>query len=114
LLLPQERRGAVPKIAGPEPLTVATQLFAAFQQGKIDRSLLSEDFDAFLTPEKLERVARSFKELGQPKSVRLLATLERGGMAHNELEFEFEKTSLDADLYRTPDGKVQEFRLYAK
>jgi hypothetical protein len=52
--------------------------------------------------------------IGQPKSVRLLSTFERGGMAHRELEFEFEKTSLDADLYRTPDGKVQEFLLYAK
>jgi D-alanyl-D-alanine carboxypeptidase len=114
LLLPPERRGPVPKIAGPEPLAVATQLFTGFQQGKIDRSLLSEDFDAFLTPEKVERAARSFKELGQPKSVRLLSTLERGGMAHSELEFEFEKTSLEADLYRTPDGKVQEFLLYAK
>jgi len=67
-----------------------------------------------LTPEKLERAARVFKELGQPKSVRLLSTFERGGMAHSELEFAFEKTSLDADLYRTPDGKVQEFLLYAK
>jgi CubicO group peptidase (beta-lactamase class C family) len=113
-LLPPELDGPVPKIAGPEPLTVATQLFAAFQQGKIERSLLSEDFDAFLTPEKLERAASSLKELGPPKSVRLLSTLERGGMAHSELEFEFEKTSLYADLYRTPDGKVQEFLLYAK
>jgi hypothetical protein len=49
-----------------------------------------------------------------PKSVRLLSTLERGGMAHSELEFEFEKTSLDADLYKTPDEKVQEFLFYAK
>jgi D-alanyl-D-alanine carboxypeptidase len=104
----------VPKVAGPEPIEVATQLFTAFQQGKIDRSLLSEDFDAFLTPEKLERTADSLKKLGSPKSVRLLSTLERGGMAHSELEFELATGSLHADLYRTPDGKIQEFRLSAK
>jgi D-alanyl-D-alanine carboxypeptidase len=89
-------------------------LFAAFQQGKIDRSLLGSDFDAFLTPEKLELASASFRELGEPKSVRLLSTVERGGMAYSELEFEFEKAGFVGDLYRTPDGKVQEFLLFAK
>jgi hypothetical protein len=56
-------KGPVPTIAGPEPLTIATQLFAAFQQGKIDRSLLGSDFDAFLTPERLELASASFREL---------------------------------------------------
>ncbi len=114
LLLPAVTKGPVPKIAGPEPLTIATQLFAAFQQGKIDRSLLSPDFDAFLTPERLELASPSFRELGEPKSVKLLSTVERGGMAYSELEFEFEKASFLGDLYRTPDGKVQEFLLFAK
>jgi D-alanyl-D-alanine carboxypeptidase len=114
LLLPVEIRGPVPKIAGANPITVATQLFVAFQQGQIDRSLLSEDFDAFLTPEKVERAVHSLRELGEPKSIKLLSTNERGDMAHSVLEFEFEKTGLVAELYRTRDGKVQEFFLYAK
>ena len=59
LLLPAEIGEPVPKIAGSNPITVAAQLFAAFQQGEIDRSLLSEDFDTFLTPEKVERAAHS-------------------------------------------------------
>ena len=53
-------------------------------------------------------------ELGEPKSVKLLSTVERGGMAYSELEFEFEKAGFLGDLYRTPDGKVQEFLLFAK
>jgi D-alanyl-D-alanine carboxypeptidase len=114
LLLPAVTKGPVPTIAGPEPLTIATQLFAAFQQGKIDRSLLGSDFDAFLTPERLEAASASFRELGEPKSVKLLSTVERGGMAYSELEFEFEKAGFLGDLYRTPDGKVQEFLLFAK
>jgi hypothetical protein len=89
-------------------------LFAAFQQGKVDRSLISEDFDVFLTSERLERAANSLKKLGAPKAVKLLSTLERGGMAQSELEFDFDKTTLEAELYRTPDGKIQEFLLYAK
>ena len=114
LLLPAVTKGPVPTIAGPEPLTIATRLFAAFQQGKIDRSLLGSDFDAFLTPERLELVSASFRKLGEPKSVKLLSTVERGGMAYSELEFEFEKAGFLGDLYRTPDGKVQEFLLFAK
>ena len=46
-----------------------------------------------------------------PESYRLI---ERGGMAYSELEFEFEKAGFLGDLYRTPDGKVQEFLLFAK
>jgi hypothetical protein len=80
----------------------------------LDRSLLSEDFDAFLTPEKVERAARSLRELGEPKSIKLLSTNERGDMADSVLEFEFEKTGLLAELCRSRDGKVQEFFLCAK
>jgi D-alanyl-D-alanine carboxypeptidase len=114
LLLPIERRGPVPKIAGPEPLAIATQLFAAFQEGKIDRSLLSSDFNAFLTPEKLEQAFSFFRNLGEPKSVQLLSTIERGGMAYSEVDFEFEKAGLLGELYRTPDGKIQQFLMVAK
>jgi D-alanyl-D-alanine carboxypeptidase len=114
LLLPAVTKGPVPTIAGPEPLTIATQLFAALQQGKIDRSLLGSDFDAFLTPKRLQLASASFRESGEPKSVKLLSTVERGGMAYSELEFEFEKAGFLGDLYRTPDGKVQEFLLFAK
>src|SRR3984957_3346785 len=48
-ILPADRRSPVPKIDGAEAIVVAKQLFAAFQQGKIDRTLLSSDFNAYLT-----------------------------------------------------------------
>ena len=77
LLLPADRRSPVPKIDGPEPIVVAKQLFAAFQQGKIDRTLLGSGFNAYLTPEKLDSASSSFKTLGELKSVELVATRER-------------------------------------
>jgi hypothetical protein len=114
LLLPADRRSPVPEIDGPEPVAVAKQLFAAFQQGKIDRTLLGSDFNAYLTPEKLDLASSSFKKLGEVKSVELVVTRERGGMAHNTLSFKFEKVEYVCDLYRTPDGIVQEFLMSAK
>ena len=114
LLLPADRRSPVPKIDGPEPVAVAKQLFVAFQQGKIDRTLLGSDFNAYLTPEKLDLASSSFKILGEVKSVELVVTRERGGMAHNTLSFKFEKVEYVCDLYRTPDGIVQEFLMSAK
>jgi D-alanyl-D-alanine carboxypeptidase len=114
LLLPADRRCPVPKIDGPEPIAVAKQLFAALQQGKIDRTLLGSDFNAYLTPEKLDAASSAFKKLGEVKSVELVVTRERGGMAHNTLDFKFEKVEYLCDLYRTPDGIVQEFLMSAK
>jgi hypothetical protein len=35
-------------------------------------------------------------------------------MAYSVIEFEFEKSHFNAQLYRTPDGKVQEFLMPAK
>jgi D-alanyl-D-alanine carboxypeptidase len=113
-ILPAHRRSPVPKIDGPEPIVVAKQLFAAFQQGKIDRMLLSSDFNAYLTPDKLDLAASSFKKLGELKSVELVGTRERGGMADSTLDLKFEKADYLCELYRTPDGIVQEFLLSAK
>jgi D-alanyl-D-alanine carboxypeptidase len=64
-ILPADRRSPVPKIDGPEAIVVAKQLFAAFQQGKIDRTLLSSDFNAYLTADKLDLASSSFKNLGE-------------------------------------------------
>jgi D-alanyl-D-alanine carboxypeptidase len=114
LLLPTDRRSPVPKIDGPEPIALAKQLFAAFQQGKIDRSLLGSDFNAYLTPEKLDLASSSFKKLGEVKAVELVVTRERGGMAHSTLDFKFERADYLCELYRTPDGIIQEFLMSAK
>jgi hypothetical protein len=114
LLLPVDRRNPVPKIDGPEPIAVAKQLFAAFQEGKIDRTLLGSEFNTYLTPEKLDLASSAFKKLGELKSVELVITRERGGMAHSTLDFKFEKADYLCDLYRTPDGIVQEFLMSDK
>jgi hypothetical protein len=109
LLLPVDRRSPVPKIDGPEPIVVATQLFDAFQRGKIDRSLLSSDFNAFLTPEKLDLASSSFKKLGKLKSIELVVTRERGGMAHRTLDFKFELMDNFMELTQLSDQARIEF-----
>ena len=114
LLLPVDSRSPVPKIDGSDPIAVAKQLFAAFQQGKIDRSLLGSDFNAYLTPEQLDLASSSFKKLGELKSVELVTTRERAEMAHSTLDFKFEKADYLCELYRTSDGIVQEFLMSAK
>ena len=114
LTLPADRRSPVPKIDGPEPIVLARQLFTAFQQGKIDRTLLGSDFNAYLTPEKIDLASSSFKKLGELKSVELVGTRERGGMADSTLDFKFEGMDYLCELYRTPDGIVQEFLMSAK
>ncbi len=101
----------VPKINGPPALEAAKVFLAQLQQGKADRSSLGEDFAKFLTPQLLAMARASFAKLGAVRSVQVAQTYERGGMEVAVLRFDVGKTSAEGLMYRTPDGKIQEFLL---
>jgi len=101
----------VPKVRGPAARAVAVRLFEQLQAGEIDRSKLGEDYNDFLTREKLLAAAARLKPLGKPADVAIESTRERGGMEVVSLRFTFKSVVLRGSLYRTPDGKVQQFLL---
>ena len=100
----------VPAISGAEAAEAARQLFLALQSGSVDRTLLGEEYNAFLTDQKLSGASTRLKAHGTPVKVELLGRNERGGMevARTRLSFEDGRT-LTGLMYRTPDGKVQQF-----
>jgi CubicO group peptidase (beta-lactamase class C family) len=99
----------IPAVAGPPASEVATALFHGLQTGQVDRAMLGEEYSVFLTPEKLRGAAERLGPLGEPDSIAVVDRAERGGMEVAVVAFHFPQRGLTALMYRTPDGKVQEF-----
>jgi D-alanyl-D-alanine carboxypeptidase len=106
-LLPENAE--VPKVSGPPALEVAKEMFRNLQSGKVDRDRLGEDFSQFLTAERLSRAAAALKSLGQPSEVTPDGLAERGGMEVSRTVFRFGAASVSASMFRSTDGKIQQF-----
>jgi hypothetical protein len=98
-----------PTVPGPGARETALALVQQMQAGVVDRSALGVPFSEFLTDARLTEAAPRLKALGEPSSVERLG--ERGGMEVASLWIAFASRTVRALLYRSPDGKVQEFLL---
>lgn len=101
----------VPTITGASALDAARGFLAGLAQGTVDRSTLGQDFDAYLTPDKLAAARTTLGGIGPITKIRVAQTVERGGMEVAVIHFDVGSTSAQALMYRTPDGKIQEFLL---
>jgi len=79
------------------------------RSGTVDRSLLGEEYSAFLTPARLAVMSKSIVDAGEVADVVAGPIRERGGMEVSSLTLKLGTTSASTLMYRTPDGKVQEF-----
>jgi CubicO group peptidase (beta-lactamase class C family) len=113
LLLKDEarREETVLKVAGPLAKDAALALFHQMQAGQIDRSRLGEEFSIWLTDERVRSAAPRLKELGEPKAVEEQRVRERGGMEASHIRFTFPTTVVEANMFRSADGKIQQFLL---
>ena len=102
----------VPHVDGPPPKEVALSMLHQMQAGKLDRANLGEEFSIYMSDEKLQKAAPRLAALGEPESVVVNRVAERGGMEVAVIHFTFKTASAEAYLYRTPDGKIQEFLLF--
>jgi D-alanyl-D-alanine carboxypeptidase len=111
MLLP---RGVdVPAIAGASALDAAKKFLTELEKGSVDRSTLGEDFSLYLTAERVAEGRKALNALGPIANVGVAGTGERGGMEVATVLFMVGGTPARALMYRTPDGKVQEF-LFAR
>ncbi|WP_437933545.1 hypothetical protein [Sorangium sp. So ce341] len=56
-------------------------------------------------------LAARIKALGEPEDAVVESVTERGGTAHAVITFVFKGAAARGVLYRTPDGKIQQFLL---
>ena len=98
-----------PTVSGPPAREVALDLLAQIRKGEVNRALLGDEYCAFLTPARLAVMSTSLVDAGEVREVQPGAIRERGGMEVSTLSLLVGATPATTLMYRTPDGKVQEF-----
>lgn len=98
-----------PKIAGPPARDAALEMLRQIRSGSVDRSLLSDEYNAFLTPERLAAMSKSLQAAGEISDVVNGSLGERGGLEVSTLRMLAGRTPISTLMYRAPDGKIEEF-----
>jgi D-alanyl-D-alanine carboxypeptidase len=91
----------------------ALAIFLGLQDGKIDRSQLTQLASDYFTQEALDDFASSLKPLGTPTSFKQLRAAKRGGMTFRIFTAEFPGKSLRVTVYEEPDGKLEQYLVIA-
>ncbi len=98
-----------PKIAGPPAMEMALDLLRQIRAGAVNRSLLSDEYNAFLTPQRLASMSKSLQDAGEISQVQFGSIGERGGLEVSTLRMMAGVTPISTLMYRAPDGKIEEF-----
>lgn len=99
-------------IKGLPAIEAAKALMGQLQSGTIERAGLGADFDAWLTAERVKRLAKSLQALGDAPSTEVVFVEERGGLEHSVIRFRFPAMSILAEMYRAADGTIEQFVPY--
>lgn len=99
----------VPAVLGPTAADTAKAFFGELQKGKVNRQQLAEEFNLYLTAEKIAGTAKRLKRYGTPTKAEAVTSHERGGMEVTSTRLTFKTGALRVLMYRMPDGKIEQF-----
>ena len=91
----------------------ALGIFTGLQDGKLDRSQLTEFCNAYFTDEAVMDFSSSLKPLGVPSSFKQLDEELRGGMRFRIFEASFPDRKLRVTVFEEPDGKLEQYLVNA-
>jgi CubicO group peptidase (beta-lactamase class C family) len=100
--------------ATPAKLEQAKKIFAGLQHGTIDRSLFSDNANAYFSDQALQDFSSGLAPLGTPKEFVQVRQGLRGGMIARVYLLRFEKQNLRAWTYELPNGKLEQFQMVAQ
>jgi hypothetical protein len=103
------RTVAVPTVQGPGIEETVRTSFAELQQGKVDPTRYSDEFNAYLTAARLAGAAERLQPYGNPSRIEILGTHERGGMEVSRTRLHFQERTLRSLMYRRPEGIIEQF-----
>jgi len=89
----------------------ARRLFRDLQQGRIDRSQLTADADAYFGDQALQDFQSSLGPLGEPRSFEPVAERDRGGMLERVYRVVFPGRTLRVWTYEMPNGKLEQYQV---
>jgi len=108
-VLPQPSDPNLPKIAGLPAAEEAMAFFHRLQTASVDRSELGDEYSYFLTDAKIKAAAEHLRPYGAPTAADVEGMHERGGLEVSMVRLTFKCGSLKASMYRSPDGKIQQY-----
>jgi CubicO group peptidase (beta-lactamase class C family) len=80
-------------------------------QGKITRSLFTQNANDYFTPAALQDIQTSLAPLGPLKILTRQNEQLRGGMTHLSYRARFEHDTVALNIYLMPDGKFEQFMI---
>jgi hypothetical protein len=93
-------------------LALIRSLYEQLSHGKLDRSLLTSDANAYFTPDAVADYAASLKPLGTVAGIEETSATERGGMSYRYYRVKTASKALTISSFITPEGKVDQFLVY--
>lgn len=100
---------SAPKVDGLPAKDVTLALLDQMRAGMVDRSQLGEEFNVFLTPERLAVMSKSLVDAGEVSQVEAGPISERGGLEVSTVRLMLGTTPVRTLMYRSPNGKIEEF-----
>jgi len=90
----------------------ARQIFEGLQKGTLDRTLFTDDANAYFTTQALADFASSLAPLGAPTGFAQVAQELRGGMTMRAYQVRFANgSSVRAWTFEMPDGKLEQYQV---
>ncbi len=91
----------------------ARKIFDGLQRGAIDRSLFTDNANAYFSEQALKDFASSLAPLGAPQQFSQTAQQLRGGMTLRSYRVRFPDKTLRVWTYELPDGKLEQYQVAA-
>jgi len=90
------------------------EIFAALQQGKINRALFTDNCNRYFSEQPLKDFASSLGRLGTPTEFTQTYKQDRGGMTFRLFEVHFPQKTVEVWERIMPDGKIEQYQVSAK
>jgi len=97
--------------AAPQKQEQARKIFERLQQGKIDRSLFTENANFYFSEQALKEMASSLGPLGPVQQFVQVHQGLRGGMTLRVYTVRLAQKTLRAWTYEMPDGKLEQYQI---
>ena len=92
---------------------VVLGIFEGLQQGRLDRSLFTDNCNAYLTDQAVRDMAASLAPLGAPSGFVQTSRSERGGMTFRGYQVRFGQKTIVITVRIMPDGRFEQFQIAA-
>ena len=98
----------------PKQDALIRKVYDGLQQGKINRSLFTDNANAYFTDQALKDYAGSLGPLGAPQSFAQDHVSARGGMTERIYNVNYASKNLVIIIYEMPDGKFEQYMIAEK